>query len=238
MCTCVCRVTSIYLYDVSTAILKEARSAGDGALFDTLMPGMSEEEKEYIKEHGPAMWAMLDNMAAQNPQAYKEYIRSQIEANVADKAGRRTVVPLPGFCLRGVVASIVASTAPKSSQSAAAGVQDPARPVLPADIKPSAPLFFNVCSHEAVAAPKTPSGASVLGDAGSKKQPPGAARPTGEDSLRSFSLQQLLNLEIPLVVGAVRAVRGTGASLWQGLRVCVCVCMCSSVYLCKCNNNT
>lgn len=160
---------------------------------------------EYMKANGPEFWSMLDKMASTDPDAYKEYIRGQMEADLANRTGRRIIMPTPAYCVKAVIAAVTpAGTATAAVKAAAAaGVQLPPRKPLHADVKPTQPLFVNVCSHDAVAAPTGPTGSSVLdGEKGRK-----AGGPPPKD----LPLDQLLNLQVPIIVGVVRPIRGTGA---------------------------
>lgn len=119
---------------------------------------------------------------------------------MTEKTGRRTVTPDAGACFKTTI--LRARPVKRDGVGDVRGSEIFPFPVLPDDVASGQPLYVNLCSHSKLAVPKMPDGKSVLeakGPRGGKREP------------ADWSLADLLMLEIPLSVGNVRPVKGTGA---------------------------
>lgn len=133
-------------------------------------------------------------------QAYNKYIRQQMEDAMAEKTGRRAVTPDPGACFKTSVQR--AKSLKRDDIGTVRGSEIFPFPLLPDDVLPGQSLYVNLCSHSMTPVPKTADRKSVL----EAKGPRGGRREPAE-----WPLADLLALEIPLSIGNVRPVKGTGA---------------------------
>lgn len=164
-------------------------------------------EVDFSKDRDQAekIWAMLNSMAESDPEAYARYIRQNYEEGMAEKTGREQVTPDPGLCFKANVSAFVPIERPDDSFGIEANGRIHLFPTVPEDVKPGQTLYVNLCTHARMGPPKTLEGKAVT-----EPLAPGAA----PKKYGAWKIEELGNLEIPMAIGSVRPVRGTGE--WCG----------------------